>query len=85
MANKKTATKKIERLENVCIGTGFLLRKLQAQFGASFSIGMDKQVRQAIHDCRQIERSRLQKDMLKAEAGIAAELETITNNLAKHP
>ena len=81
MANKKTATKKIERLENVCIGTGFLLRKLQAQFGASFGVGMDKQVRQAIHDCRQIESARLKRDMTKADAEIAAELETITTNL----
>ena len=81
MVNKKTATKKIERLENVCIGTGFLLRKLQAQFGASFSVGMDKQVRQAIHDCRQIESARLQKDIIKADAEKKAELASTSDNL----
>lgn len=45
--------KKLARAREVCSGAGFLLMKLEAQFGAEFGEGMRIQVRQAINDCRQ--------------------------------
>lgn len=45
--------KKLARAREVAMGAGFLLMKLEAQFGAEFGEGMRAQVRQAINDCRQ--------------------------------
>lgn len=56
MANK-TKTKRIERLEGVCIGAGFLLKKLRAQYGNDFGEGMWQQVNACINDCDQIGRA----------------------------
>lgn len=45
--------KKLARARDVAQGAGFLLMKLEAQFGEQFGEGMRIQVRQAINDCRQ--------------------------------
>lgn len=45
--------KKLAKARSVAKGAGFLLQKLEAQFGAEFSEGMRIQVRQAINECRQ--------------------------------
>lgn len=45
--------KKLARARDVAQGAGFLLQKLQAQFGHEFSEGMRQQVQQAINECRQ--------------------------------
>lgn len=45
--------KKLARAREVCMGAGFLLQKLQAQYGDEFGEGMRTQVQQAINDCRQ--------------------------------
>lgn len=67
MANK-TKTKRIERLEGVCIGAGFLLKKLRAQYGKSFGEGMWQQVNACINDCDQIGLAVVQR---KAQAAAA--------------
>lgn len=51
---KRTKAQRIERLEGVCIGAGFLLKKLRAQYGKSFGEGMWQQVNACINDCDQI-------------------------------
>lgn len=51
---KKSNSQRIERLEGVCIGAGFLLKKLRAQYGKSFGEGMWQQVNACINDCDQI-------------------------------
>jgi len=58
----KSPAKKIERLESVCIGAGFLLQKLQYTYGADFGVGMEEQVRDCINDCKQIANSRQQRE-----------------------
>ena len=58
----KTATKKIERLESVCMGAGFLLKKLRSQYGNHFGEGMWQQVNQCINDCEQISRNRIARE-----------------------
>jgi len=55
---KKSQAQRIARLEQVCIGAGFLLKKLQYSYGERFGIGMGEQVSQCINDINQIERSR---------------------------
>lgn len=50
----KSNTKKIERLESIIIGAGFLLRKLQATYGEDFGVGLDDQVRKCILDCHRV-------------------------------
>lgn len=66
---KKSAAKRIERLEGIVIGAGFLLRKLQAQYGDDFGAGMDEQVRHCIRDCAQVEHNRLQREQRASEEG----------------
>lgn len=57
----KSAAKRIERLELVCMGAGLLLKKLQYRYGEDFGVGMEQQVRQCINDINQIERARTQR------------------------
>lgn len=45
--------KKLARARDVAKGAGFLLMKLEREFGAQFGEGMRIQVRQAINDCQQ--------------------------------
>lgn len=51
--SSKGIHKKLIRARTVCMGSGFLLEKLQVQYGADFGEGMRIQVQQAINDCRQ--------------------------------
>ena len=61
-----TATAKLRRraehAESMVIGMGFLLAKLQARYGADFGDGIGQQVRQAIQDYRELERSIAARD-----------------------
>ncbi len=59
---KKSIAKRLDRAENICMGAGFLLKKLVAQYGRDFSEGMRIQVRDCIRDCDQIAMSRAQSD-----------------------
>lgn len=68
---RKTKTKRMERLESVCIGAGFLLMKLQMQFGNAMGEGMRKQVAQCVNDCNQIARSIEQRKAVGQEGGAA--------------
>lgn len=45
--------KKLAKARDVCQGAGFLLMKLESQFGDEFSEGMRIQVKHAINECRQ--------------------------------
>lgn len=51
---KKSPTQRIERLEGMVIGMGFLLMKLKASYGCDFGDGMSDQVNQALRDYRQV-------------------------------
>jgi hypothetical protein len=59
--SKKSPTKKIERLESIVMGMGFLLLRLKSDYGHDFSIGMAEQVNQALRDYRNVERSYMQR------------------------
>lgn len=59
---KKSNAKRIERMEGICIGAGFLLLKLQSQFGREFSEGMREQVQHCIQDCNVISRAVQQRE-----------------------
>jgi hypothetical protein len=59
---KKSTAKRIDRLELVCIGAGFLLKKLQHTYGGDFGVGTTEQVRHCINDIKQIERARTQRE-----------------------
>ncbi len=59
---KKSNAKRIERLEGICIGAGFLLMKLHAQYGNQLSEGMREQVRHCIQDCNVISRAVQQRE-----------------------
>ncbi|WP_225784488.1 hypothetical protein [Xenophilus sp. Marseille-Q4582] len=61
MAKKKSPTQRIERLEGIVVGAGFLLLKLKQQYGADFSVGMNQMVMECIRDCRQVESAREQR------------------------
>lgn len=51
---KKSPTQRIERLEGMVIGMGFLLMELKASYGRNFGNGMSEQVNQALRDYRQV-------------------------------
>lgn len=59
---KKSAAKRLERLESICMGMGFLLLKLRQTYGSDFGVGVTEQVDQAIRDYRQIEAARRQRE-----------------------
>lgn len=50
--------RRAERAEDIAIGMGFLLLKLQGQYGADFGVGMREQVAQAIGHYRELVRAR---------------------------
>ena len=58
----KGVNKRIERLEGIAIGAGFLLKKLAATYGGDFGVGMTEQVRDCIRDCDQVGRAAQQRD-----------------------
>ena len=48
--SKKSPSQKIERLENIVMGMGFLLLKLKSQYGHDLGYGMEEQINQALRD-----------------------------------
>lgn len=62
MGKKKSPAQRLARAEDICIGAGFLLQKLQAQYGSDFGEGMREQVRDCIKDCTQIGNARQQRE-----------------------
>ena len=70
--------KKLARARGVCSGAGFLLQKLQAQYGNEFGEGMRIQVRQAINQCRQQGAA-----LMAATADNAAQAERMYDKRAK--
>ena len=65
---KKSNRRRLQRLEGVCIGAGFLLKKLRAQYGNDFGEGMWQQVNACINDCDQIGRAIEQRKAAMAQA-----------------
>lgn len=57
----KSPTRRVEYLEEVVVGAGFLLKKLYATYGNEMSEGMDMQVRHCIRDCAEVERVYMQR------------------------
>ena len=64
----KSPAKRVEYLESIVIGAGFLMRQLQARYGSDFSIGMDEQVRDCIKDCDEVSRVKIQREKRGSEA-----------------
>lgn len=58
----KSSLKKLKRTESICIGAGFLLKKLQSRFGDEFGEGMRRQVRDCIRECDAIGRVAQQRE-----------------------
>jgi hypothetical protein len=54
--------KRIERLEGLAMGAGFLLQKLRAKYGDDFGVGMTEQVNDCIRDTQQIANDVLQRE-----------------------
>lgn len=69
--SKKSNTKRIDRLEDICIGAGFLLKKLKAQYGADFGEGMRLQVDHCIRDCNDVARAQKQRAATAEAKGAA--------------
>lgn len=69
---KKSAAKRIARLEDIVAGAGFLLQKLQHQYGSDFGYGMSEQVRDCIRDCQQVVAAKEQRDATAKATGAQA-------------
>ena len=54
--------KRIERLEGIAMGAGFLLQKMRAKYGDDFGVGMTEQVNDCIRDTQQIAHNVLQRE-----------------------
>lgn len=67
----KGTNKRIERLEGIAIGAGFLLKKLQARYGSDFGVGMTEQVRDCIRDCDQVGNAIRQREAAVKATGSA--------------
>jgi len=59
--SKKSPAKRIDRLESIVMGMGFLLLKLKGQYGHDFGYGMTEQVDQALRDYQTVTQSHLQR------------------------
>lgn len=70
MARKSNA-KRMKRLEDIAIGAGLLLQKLQYRYGGDFGVGLDQQVRQCINDCSQVGQARMQREAAEAASAEA--------------
>ena len=62
----KKMQKRLEHVESVAIGMGFLLLKLRTRYGDDFGVGMSEQVDQAIADYQQISKQRANEIKQKA-------------------
>lgn len=69
---KKSPTQRIARLEDIVAGAGFLLQKLQYQYGSDFGHGMSQQVRDCIRDCQQVAAARAQREADAKATGSAS-------------
>jgi len=65
---KKSPTQRLARVEDICMGAGFLLMKLQSKYGHDFGEGMREQVRDCIRDCQQVTQNRMQREAAAAKA-----------------
>jgi hypothetical protein len=63
----KSKQKRIEKLESIVVGAGFLLRKLESEFSPLLGVGMSEQVAHCIRDCRQVEASVMQRKEAQME------------------
>lgn len=54
--------KRIERLEGIAMGAGFLLQKLRAKYGDDFGVGMTEQVNDCVRDAQQVANNVLQRE-----------------------
>ncbi len=64
---KKSPNERIERIELICMGAGFLLKKLRHTYGSDFGCGMTEQVNQCIRDIEQVERGYMHRQDVKAQ------------------
>jgi hypothetical protein len=62
----KSPAKRVEYLEGIVIGAGFLLKKLHAAYGYDFGSGMDEQMRECIRDCDEVGKVHLQRKAREA-------------------
>lgn len=67
---KKTNAKRIARLEQQVMGMGFLLWKLQSQYGHAFGRGMTTQVKQAVSEYKQLSRAISDREKATALAAV---------------
>lgn len=65
---KKSAAKRIARLEGIALGMGFLLLKLEHRYGHDFGEGMSMQVKEALRDYRQLAATIQQREQVAQEA-----------------
>lgn len=71
MSKRKTPAQKIERLESIVLGMGFLLLKLKSEYGHDFGYGMAEQVDQALQDYQAVSQSHQQR--IAARAALSGE------------
>lgn len=64
---KRSMSNRIERLEDICIGAGLLLKKLRAQHGQTVGVGMNEQINECIRDCDHVARNREIREENKAQ------------------
>jgi len=57
---------RLAKVEGIALSMGFLLAKLQARYGSDFGAGMNEQVRHALRDYHDLQRSIQQRSAPKA-------------------
>jgi hypothetical protein len=62
----KSPAARVEYLEEIVIGAGFLLKKLYAAYGNEFGVGTEEQVRHCIRDCDEVGRVHLERKAREA-------------------
>lgn len=70
--SKKSPTQRIARLEDIVVGAGFLLMKLQSRYGRDFGEGMHEQVIDCIRDCQRVGEARAQRQAATGQEGGAS-------------
>jgi len=68
VSKNKSSAKRLERLEGICIGAGFLLKKLNCHFGDEMGEGMRQQIKQCIKDCDDVGSAVLQREAVEKGA-----------------
>lgn len=59
---KKSAAKRIARLESVVVGAGFLLQRLYEANRKDLSVGLTQQIHECLRDCNAIAKARAQRE-----------------------